>query len=161
MKDKSIVQKERLKEVIIGLLNANIEIMKFHKTLTNEEKSVRTLNRSIRQSNKAIGIVREVEHIEILQALFNSFVAGKENYFVMLGSTICSKNNVIRWDKSEKGFQEFVRLENEAHAKTKQEYEERLKQQEIIKKAKEDGKKIEFAYKNGKLEPIIVSEKTN
>lgn len=160
-KTKADVQKERLKALLISILQANEKIMVFHKTLTEDKKAIQVINKSIKQSRKAIEIISQVKHIEILNSLYNALVSGKENYFALFGSVILAKNNVVKWDTTEKGFQEFLRLEAEAKAKSKKEYEEKLKQQEMIKKAKEEGKKIEYAYKDGKLQPLIVEDKPN
>lgn len=143
------------------MLQMNHDIMNFHKTLTNDEKALKIINKSIKTTKRAMEIVGQVKHIEILQSLYNTLLSGKENYFVILPTLLTNKNQVIRWDTTEKGFNEFLELERNAKEKSKQEHEEYVKQQEIIKKAKEDGKKVEFAYENGKLKPIIVEEKTN
>ena len=158
---KADVQKQRLKNAIISVLQANESIMTFHKTLVSDEKSLKIINKSIKQSRKAMLIINQVKHIEILQSLYNALLSGKENYFALFGSVILAKNNVIRWDTTEKGFNEFLKLEAEAKAKSKKEYEEKLKEQELIKKAKEEGKKVEYAYVDGKMKPYIVEDKPN
>jgi len=155
------VQKERLKQVLKDLLQTNIDLMAFHKTLTNDTNALKTINKSIKMANRAMEIVSQVKHIEILQSLYNTFLSGKENFFVLISATISNKNKVSYWDNSEKGFEEFRKLENEAMAKTKAEYEERKKNQEIIEKAKRENKKIEFALENGKIKPIIVGDMAN
>ena len=68
---------------------------------------------------------------------------------------------VVLAQAKEKGFQEFVKLEQEAKAQSQKDYEEKLEQQKIIQKAKEEGKKIEMILQDGKLKPIIVGDKTN
>lgn len=158
---KEEIQKERLKKVIISILSACENIMVFHKTLTNDKESLKIINKTIKRSRKATEIISQVKHIEILQSLYNTLVSGKENYFAVFGTLILAKNNVRRWDTTEKGFQEFVKLEAEAKARSKKEYEEKLKQQEIVRKAKEEGKKVEYSYENGKIKPIIIEDKPN
>lgn len=160
-KTKKDVQMDRLKETLVNILVANKSLMRFHKTLTNDEKALKVINKSIKQTDRAIEIIWSVKHIEILESLYNTLLSGKENYFVLFATLITRKNTIIKWDKTDKGFQEFLKLEEQAKAKSKEEYEKRLKQQEIIKKAQEDGKKIEMVYVNGKLEPHIVEEKAN
>lgn len=161
IKDKSNVQKRALKKIFLDILKSNEDIMCFHRTLTKDEKSRKVIDKSIKQTRKAMKIIEQVEHIEILNSLYNALISGKENYFVLFGTLITSKNNVVKWDKTEKGFKEFLRLEAEAKAATKKEYEDKLKQQEILEQAKKDGKKIEYAYEDGKLKPLIVEDKPN
>ena len=155
------VQKQRLKSVFLSLLEAEISIMRFQLTLASEEEHIKGIKKVIKDSEKAKNIVTSITHYEILVSLYNAFVNGKESYYVLLSSTINSKNKVTYWDRTKKGFQEFVRLEQEAKAQSQKDYEERLKQQDIIKKAQEEGKKIEMVFQDGKLKPIVVEEKSN
>lgn len=159
--DKVNVQKQKLKSVFNNLLNTTKEILSFQLTLTQKEEEIKGIKKLIKRCDKAKEIIDSVNHIEILVSLYNSFIAHKENYYVLLSSTITSKNTITRWDRTQKGFQEFMKMENEARAKSKEEYERKTKQQEMIRQAQAQGQKVEFAYKDGKLEPTIVSEKAN
>ena len=159
--DKLNVQKERLKAVFNRLLDTEIAIMQFQLTLASEDEHIKGIKKVIKDSEKAKKIVTSITHYEILVSLYNAFVNGKESFYVMFSATINSKNKVTYWDRTKKGFQEFVRLEQEAKAQSQKDYEERLKQQEIIKKAQEEGKKIEMVFQDGKLKPIVVEEKSN
>lgn len=160
-KSKLDVQKERLKVVFARLLESEIAILEFQLTLTNEPEHIKCIKKIINTCNKAKRIVYGIVHYEILASLYNSFVSGKESFYVMLSSTITSKNKITYWDRTQKGFKEFIVLEEQAKAQTQKELDERMKQQEMLKKAKEDGKKIEMVFENGKLKPIIVENKTN
>ena len=155
------VQKARLKNVFINLLETEISLMLLHKTLTNDEKALKIVAHKIQQAKKSIRIISEIKHIEILRSLYDSFLGGKEVFFAYIPSTLTANNDIRRWDNSEKGFQEFLKLDAEAKAKSKKEYEERLKQQEMLKKAQEQGKKIEYVMKDGKMQPFIVEDKPN
>ena len=156
--DKLTVQKARLKHVFVQLLETEKAIMHFQLTLTSEKEHVKGIKKVIKDCDKAIEIINGVVHYEILVSLYNAFINGKESFYVMLSSTINSKNKVNHWDKTKKGFQEFIKLEQEAKAQSQKDYEERLEQQKIIQKAKAEGKKIEMIFQDGKLKPIIVGE---
>lgn len=160
-KTKSEVQLQRLKNVIVSMLQANENLMTFHKSITTDPKAIKVYNKSIKESRKAMVVISQVKHIDILTSLYNALISGKESYFAIFGSVILAKNKVVYWDKTEKGYKEFLKLEAEAKAKSKQEYEEKLKQQELVNKAKAEGKKVEFSYENGKLKPLIVEDKPN
>lgn len=160
-KTKLDVQKERLKRVFATMLDSEIAIMEFQLTLASEKEHIKGIRKVIKNSLKAKEIVTSITHFEILASLYNAFVNGKESFYVMLSSTIISKNKVTYWDRTKKGFKEFIALEEQAKAQTQKELDERLAQQEMIKKAQEEGKKIEMVYENGKLKPIIVDNKTN
>lgn len=158
--DKFSVQKAHLKTLLTSMIIVSNNIMRFQITLTDKEEEIKGLKSLIKEGEKAIEIINSVVHYEILVSLYNSFFANKESYFATLVRTI-TKGNIKRWDRTKKGFNEFVLLEQEARAKSKKELEEKMKLQEEIKKAKEEGKKIEMVFENGKLQPRIVSEKSN
>jgi len=158
--DKIEVQKERLKKVLKDLLELNIDLMSLHLTLTNDKKSLATLKKSIKNAKKALDILPHIKHIEILQSLYDTIILGKEHYFVLLASLIL-KGKIDYWDNSEKGFAEFMELEMNARTKSKEEREEAIKIREQIAKAKAEGKNVELMYKDGKIIPVIVNEKSN
>ena len=155
------VQKERLKAIFRGMLTTNMAIMVFQLTLTDDPNEQKGLKKFIRDSEKAIKIIDGIVHYEILVSLYNTFLNGKETYFTTLCKTINNKNTIVKWDRTEKGFKLFQKLESDARAKSKEEYEKKLAQQEMIKKAKEEGKKVEMVYVDGKLQPRIVEEKAS
>lgn len=159
--NKIDVQKERLKTLFRSLIDTNIAIMRFQLTLTSDKNDIKGLKKFIKDSEKALEIVTNITHYEILVSLYNTFISGKETYFATLVKTINNKNTIVKWDRTQKGFKLFQELENQAKAKSQEEYTKRLEQQEMIKKAKEQGKKVEMVYVDGKLQPRIVEEKSN
>lgn len=159
MKEEKITkQKELLKRLFVKMLETNADIMRFQMTLTDKEEDLKGLKKFVKQTEKAIKIVQSVVHYEILVSLYNTFISQKETYFVTLCKTINNKETIVKWDRTEKGFKLFLQLESEAKAKSKEEYEKKLAQKEMIVKAKEEGKKVEMVYIDGKLEPRIVGE---
>lgn len=159
--DKLSVQKARLKHVFVRLLETEKAIMCFQLTLATEPEHIKGIKKIIKDCDKAIETINGIVHYEILVSLYNAFVNGKESFYVMLSSTINSKNKVTYWDRTKKGFQEFIALEEQAKAQTQKELDERLEQQKLIQKAKEEGKKIEMIFQDGKLKPIIVDKPSN
>ena len=157
--DKLSVQKARLKSVFISMLETNSAIMRFQLTLTDDKNDIKGIKKFIKNSQKAIEIISGVNHYEILVSLYNTFISGKETYFCALEKTINRKDTIVKWDRTKKGFDLFLKLESDAKAKSKEEYEKKLKQQEMIRKAKEEGKKVEMVFVDGKLQPHIVEEK--
>jgi len=155
------VQKQKIKAIFNALLDTNIAIMQFQMTLTSDKNDIKGIKDLIRDSWKAKEIINSVVHYEILVSLYNTFLNNKETYFMTLCKTVNNKKTIQKWDRTEKGFQMFLTLENEAKAKSKEEYEKLVQQQEMIKQAKEQGKKIEMVLVDGKLQPRIVEEKSN
>lgn len=160
-KEKVDNQKELLKKIFTRLAETNIEIMRFQITLTKKEDEIKGLRKLIKTSEKAIEIINSVNHYEILVSLYNTFVNKKEFYFISIIQNIVNKNTIVKWDRSEKGFKQFLKLESEAQELAKKEQEEKIKEQEFVRKAKEEGKKVEMIYKDGKIKPIIVEEPLN
>lgn len=151
-------KKVALKKAIKSLIQANIDIMQYHLSINEDEKVLKVIKTNINRGKKALLIVDEIWHIEILESLYRSFIFGKEQYFAIVSATIVKQAR--KWD-SEKGFVEFMELEKQALEQAKQEQEERQKDEETIRVAKEMGKKIEMVMKNGRLRPVVVEEKPN
>lgn len=159
--NKLDVQKEHLKHIFVDMIVTNIDIMQFQMTTTTKKEEKQGLKKWIKLSEKAIEIIHSVDHYEILVSLYNSFVNKKELYFLTLVNSVVDKNTITKWDKSEKGFKEFLKKEQQAIAQSKQEAKENQDNIEFIRKAKEQGKKVEMLFKDGKLKPVIVEEKSN
>lgn len=157
--NKKEIKRKYLVNIIRKVLETNIELMAYYKHYATDEKSKRVCSKSIRQTKKSLERLPHIKHIEILQSLFNAVVSGKEVIFVSAGSLVGGKN-VERWDSTEKGFKEFMKLEEEAVKKAKEKAEEEQKERELIAKAKADGKQVDMVYMNGKLRPMI-KEKDN
>lgn len=155
------VQKGRLKSLFLTMISMNIAIMRFQLTLTNDEKEQKGLKKLIKESEKAQQIVTSITHYEILISLYNTFVNKKEILYITLVKSITNKNTISKWDRTEKGFKEFLKLENEAIESAKEKDREQRETLEFIRKAKEQGKKVEMLFKDGKLKPVIVEEKAN
>ena len=156
--NKLEIQKRRLKQVFVDMLTTNVSIMQFQLTLTDKKDEQKGIKKFIKESEQAIDIINSVVHYDILVSLYNTFLNGKETYFMALSNR---KDTIKKWDRTKKGYALFQKLESQARAKSKEEYENRLKQQEMVKKAKEEGKKIEMVLVDGKLQPRIVEEKSN
>ena len=156
--EKSTKQKELLKKVFAKMLETNIEIMNFQMTLAKTSEEIKGLKRFVKETEKAIEIVNSVNHNEILVSLYNTYINGKETYFMSMCKIINRKDTIVKWDRTEKGFKLFQQLENEAKAKSKEEYEKKKAEQEMIAKAKAEGKQVEMVLENGKITPRIVEK---
>ena len=155
------VQLNLLKSVFVKMLETNISTLEFQKSVTNKEEEHKGLDKWINESKKAIKVINNVKHYEILVSLYNSYMFGKEAFYISLCHSINDKTTIAYWDKSEKGFNDFLKQEQQAKQECLKEYEEKKKDQEFIKTAKQQGKKVEMIYQNGKLKPVIVEEKAN
>lgn len=159
-KSKADVQNKRLKNILINLLMTTNAIMEFNLTLVKEEKDIKITKKLIQEGKKAIEIVRNVTHNEILVDLYNSFVVNNMPFFVAATRVMSAPNKIKRWD-TEKGFKEFLKEREIALAKCDKELEEKRKEQERIEQARAEGKNVELLYKDGKVKYVVVEEKPN
>lgn len=153
------VQKEYLKQIFVEMLNTNIAIMRFQITMTSKEEERKGLENIVTNTKKAIEIVKGIKHYEILVSLYNRYVNMKEVYFISLCGTILNEKTTY-WDTN-KGFKEFIEEENKAIEEYNKQAKEKQEQIATIRKAKEEGKKVEMLFKGGKIQPVIVEEKPN
>ena len=150
--------KNLLKSVIIDTLKVNKSIAEYQKSITKNRKNTYLCNKIIRETEKAISIIRDVNHSEILESLYKTFVGGKESFYYAILSSVNNPNTIQVWDKSEEGFKKFLELEQDAKEKYENEIKEKKEQREMIEKAKKEGKKVEMMLKDGKLKPVIVED---
>ena len=155
------VQFNKIKKVFIKLLESNIAILEFQATLTNNEDEKLGLDRWVDQSKKGINIIQRVKHYDILISLYNMYVNNKESFYVSLCNSITHESTIQHWDKTEKGYKEFLEMERAAREDYANDMKEKKENLDFIAKARKEGKKVEMLYKDGKIKPVIVEEGTN
>ena len=160
MKNKGIVQNARLKTMLCSLLETTIAIMQFNLTLVKNVNDIKITKKVIQESKKAIEIIRNVKHNEILVDLYNSFIVNNMAFFVSATRVMSDTKKIKHWD-TDKGFKDFIKAREIAFAKCDKELEEKKKEQEMVEKAKAEGKNVELMYKDGKIKHVIVEEKPN
>lgn len=152
-------QINKIKDIVIAMLKVNIANLEFQKSVSDVKEHKKTFTKLINHSIKSMELVRNIKHEDILVNIYNSFVHGHEAFYIALSESVYK--NVKRWDTTDKGYQEFKELEKEAIEKTDKEIAEKKKLAETIKKAKEEGKKIEYMFVDGHIKPVIVDDKLN
>ena len=159
-KSKGIVQNTRLKTMLCSLLETTIAIMQFNLTLVKNVNDIKITKKVIQESKKAIDIISNVKHNEILVDLYNSFIVNNMAFFVSATRVMSDTKKIKHWD-TDKGFKDFIKARELAFAKCDKELEEKKKEQEMVEKAKAEGKNVELMYKDGKIKHVIVEEKPN
>lgn len=153
-------QNNKLKKMLVSLAETNIAIMEFNLTLVKKEADIKVTKDLIKMSKKAIKMINSVQHNEILVDLYNSFVAGNMPLFIAFVRTI-TLSKIKRWDKTEKGYKEFLEARATAITKSEEELKAKKEEQERVAKARAEGKNVELMYKDGKVKYVIVDEKPN
>ena len=161
MEEKLSVQTNKIKNIFVTMLESNIAVLEFQRTLTTKEEEQKGIDNWIKKSKTAIKIIKNVNHYDILISLYNSFVNGKETYFIALCNSITDKDTIAKWDKTEKGYKEFLEQERQAREDYENDLKEKKANIDFIAKAKKEGKKVEMLYKDGKIKPVIVEEQPN
>lgn len=160
---KEYKERQELTYLITKALQLNIDNCLFMKQLYKSNKNTtKVFNKSLSQTRKALVLVKEIKHIEILRAIYGDIV-GQISGILMLGGTeICSKQ-LKKWDNTEKGFKEFAQLQEENQKIMAQKLKEKQESAEIIKKAKEQVKKVEMFYDPvaKKVRPVVMEEENN
>lgn len=154
------LERELLIDTIKKALQLNINNCIFLKEMNKEHKEVlETLDKSIEQSLKAFDLLKDIEHLEILRAIYNDYVNKIASHLLMGGALVCSPK-IQEWDKSEIGFREFTIANKEALKIAKQKAKEQEENRLAIEKAKEEGKKISMVYdpQTKQLKPVIDNE---
>ena len=154
-------QNEKLKKMLCALIDTNIAIMDFQMTVTKEEKDIEISKKLIEEGEKAKKVINGVSHNEILVDIYNMFIVGNMPFFIAAAHVMADENKIVKWDKDEEGFQEFLHERELAFAKCDKELEEKKLERERIEKARAEGKNVELMYKDGKVKYVIVEEKPN
>ena len=152
-------QINKIKDILITMLRVNIANLEYQKSVSKVKKHRQTFDNLIEHTNKSISLIRNCKHYDIIADLYNSFVGGKETFYIALSE--CVYKNVEKWDTSEEGYQEFIRLQKEAIEKSNAEEEEKQRMKETFENARKQGKKVEWMYADGHIKPVIVEEKPN
>lgn len=153
-------EREELIGLIYDTISLNIRNCLFLKQLNkNNVEMQKALDGSIEKSQKALKDIYNIDHLEILRAIYNDYVNKISLHLIMGGALVCSPKMQV-WDKTESGFKEFTIANKEALKLAKQKAKEQEENRIAIEKAKEEGKKISMVYdpQTKQLKPVIDNE---
>lgn len=154
-----LVRKRYLKDIMVSYLHTCISFYEYMKRVATDSKGKRLCTKVIHNLEQAIIKVNNVKHIEILDYYYSLFVAPNFQIFATAGSLLSSPK-MLDYD-TDSGIVEFNKIIEEQKRKAVEKANEDRANQEAIKKAKEQGKNVEFVYDkdSGKVKPLIVDEK--
>lgn len=157
MKDKK--KRDYLVRIINTYLTTAETIMLYLKDNATDRSSKLTCNKSIREIEQAKVFVNEVKHIEILEYLYGTFIGNSVIAYSVSGKIINSKK--LHYFDSENGFDDFLKMIEENKQKALEKEKKQKETQEMLKKAKEEGKKVEYVYdkETKTTRPMIIEDK--
>lgn len=153
-------KREHIINILNRIIDVAVEMAKFNKTLIADKQKRTKINKYIKMCEKAKDRLLTIKHEEVLYSIYEN-VAGKSkiSLYTMCPSLIMHK--ATKHFDTDKGFKEFLKLEEIGKKEEIAKAEEIRKNQEIIAQAKKEGKEVEFVYKDGKMQQIIVDKQTN
>ena len=160
---KKSVERELLLDLITKSLDLNIANCEFMKrAYRGNQQVLKVINKSIKNSEKALETLPKIKHIEILRAIYSDII-GQVSAKLMLSGTLVVSKKVYYWDKTENGFKEFMQLAEDNIKLQEQKIKEQQESAVAIEKAKEQGKKVQMIYDPAtkKVKPVIQESENN
>ena len=139
-------KREYLLAIISKHLEMNIALMNYYKSVAPDRKSKLVCTKSIKETEQALVHIHTIKHIDLLEYLYSRFIGSNAIMF----ATSCKVVNaptLKEWD-TQKGHQDFINLMNENRKKLLEKEEEQRKANELIEKAKSEGKRVERVWDN-------------
>lgn len=160
---KKSIEREYLIDLIVKNLDLNIANCEFmKKAYRGNQQVLKVINKSIKNSEKALESVHKIKHIEILRAIYSDIIGQISAKLMLSGSLVVSKK-VYYWDNTENGFKEFQELCENNIKEQEQKIKEQQESLQAVQKAKEQGKKVQMIYDptTKKVKPVIEESENN
>lgn len=154
-------KRDYLISIITKYLETNIALMEYYHAVADTRKAKLTCLRSKRKTEQAIIHLRQIKHVDILEYLYSTFMGNNIIAYSMSGSVVLAPK-LAEYDTDD-GIVEFREIIEKQKQEKIAKMEEKRKEQEIIDKAKAEGKKVEMVWdKDTKTnKPMIFEEKPN
>ena len=158
MELKEKKKREHLIDIIELYLETNVALMEYYKAVADTRKGKLACTKSIKSTLQAIDHLRQIKHIELLDFLYSSFIGNNVIAYSVSGKVVLSKK--LAFYDTEDGFVEFLKEQEERKKQALAKEQEKIKTEETIKKAKEEGKKVEMVWdkETKTVKPFIVED---
>lgn len=155
------VKRKYLINIITSHLETAKNMLTYFKAVASTPEQKKVCNKSIRNTKKAIEHLNEIKHIEILEYLYSTFIGNNVIAYTVSGNVVNSKK-INFYDKDE-NIDDFKAMVEDQRQEAIEREKKRQESAEILKKAKEQGKKVEVVWddKSKSAKPMIVEEKSN
>lgn len=159
MKDSK--KREYLIKILTFYLETAKALLIYFKAVATTKEAKDICTKSIRNANKSLKVITLINHVEILEYLYATFIGNNAIAYSVSGKVVLSKK--LSYYDTNKGFKEFQEMLEEQKKENEEREKKRKESVEALKRAKEMGKKVEMVYdKNNKTtKPMIIEEKAN
>lgn len=154
-----MTKKEHEIAIINKIIDLNELLLAYNKTLTNDKEIRKGYNKFGKQCIKAREYLPKIKHEDVIHSIYKNLILGKEAVYTLAIALLNHKKT--KFFDTAKGHKEFVVQEKEYYEKLKLQQEQAAKNKEIFEKAKQEGKKVEYLMKDGKMQPVIVDNLEN
>ena len=154
-------KREHLVAIIRAYLTTAEEILSYLKDNADTRRAKLTCSRSIKSLQQAKVHVGQIKHIEILDYLYSSFIGNSVIAYSVSGKLVLSEK--LKEYDTDEGIEELKQLVEEQKQKAIEKEKQRQEQINAVKKAQEEGKKVEMVYdsETKTAKPMIIEEPTS
>lgn len=154
-------KRQHLISICQNYLETSKSIMQYYKEVADTRNGKLSCTRSIKSIDNAIVHLRQIKHTEILEYIYSTFVGNNAVAYAISGSIVISKE--LNGYDTDDGVKELIEMVSKRKKEQEDKFNEKIKQKEIVDKAKAEGKKVEMVWdKDTKtVKPMIIQEKPN
>lgn len=154
-------KKDHLLKIISAYLDTAQELLSYLKDSADTKVGKRTCSKSIKSIEQAKVHLHTIKHIEVLDYLYSTFIGNNVIAYSVSGKLVNAKK--LKEYDTEQGVLELKELMEEARQKAIEKEKAKQEQMTAIKKAQEQGKKVEMVYdkETKTAKPMIIEEKSN
>lgn len=153
------MNREKIICVLYKVIDVAIAMCDYNKSLTKDKIARQKLNKFAKMCEKAKEYLPTIKHDDVLYGIYKNVIIGKEPVYTMCPSLILHK--ATKHFDTEKGHKEYVKLEKVAKEEEIKANEKLKDKQKAVAKAKSEGKDVEYVYKDGKMQQVIVDKGNN
>lgn len=154
-------KKDHLLKIISAYLDTAQELLSYLRDSADTRVAKTTCSKSIKSIEQAKVHLYKIKHIEVLDYLYATFIGNNVIAYSVSGKLV-NADKLKEYD-TEQGAIELKELMEEARQKAIEKEKAKQEQMTAIKKAHEQGKKVEMVYDNETktAKPMIIEEKSN
>lgn len=154
-------KRKHLIKIIKNHLELSKSVMEYFKASADTRKGKLVCGKSIKKIDDALIHLNQIEHIEILDYLYASFVGNNPIAYSVSGDIVNSQ--VLKDYDTETGIVAFRELLENQRKEREEKEKAKIEYQQAVEKAKQSGQTVEMVWdkKTGKPRPMVVKTENN